>query len=87
MTKEIVNYFFTLKGWDDQPKEFYKKNGIAYARHCRPAKQLLDLCDGDLEKAKKELDNVAKWANENGLDYSIETVFKRFLFNKQHVSR
>ena len=34
---------------------------------------------GSIEKAKKAIDIVAKWAKSRGLDYAIETVFKKWL--------
>ena len=32
-----------------------------------------------MEKAKAAIDKVAEWANSRGLDYAIETVFKKWL--------
>jgi hypothetical protein len=34
---------------------------------------------GSVEKAKEAIDKVAKWATTRKLDYSIETVFKKWL--------
>jgi hypothetical protein len=34
---------------------------------------------GSIEKAKFAIDKVAEWANSRGLDYAIETVFKKWL--------
>ena len=62
----------------DQLKKSAKKKKIVYSRFTRPAKQLLDLA-GSIEKAKKAIDVVADWANSRGLDYAIETVFKKWL--------
>ena len=74
----VVDYYFELRGWANLPKEEYKKRDIIYGRFTRPAKQLLILCDGDLEKAKYLLDCLKRWAESKRLDWSIETVFKRW---------
>ncbi len=76
--QKIVNYFFKLKGWDDKSKEFYKKSKIVYSRYVRPAKELLYLCDSDLKEAGDCLRKVAVWAKTRQLDWSIETVFKKW---------
>lgn len=75
----VVNYFFATKGFTlEQIKEDAKKRKIIYSRFTRPAKQLIDL-SGSVAKAKEAIDKVAKWANSRNLDYSIETVFKKWL--------
>ena len=77
--QEIVNHYFYSKGLAlDQIKEDAKKKKIIYSRFTRPAKQLLELA-GSLDKAKKAIDKVAEWAKSRGLDYAIETVFKKWL--------
>jgi len=76
--QDVVNYFFQLKGWDNKGKDFYKKNKIIYARFTKPAKELLELCDKDLKEAKNCLDKIYKWASSRDLDWSIETVFKKW---------
>jgi len=69
--QEVVNHLFQLKGWD-------KSSNVIYARFTRPAKQLLELCAGDITSAKGKLEKIAKWAKLKNLDWSIETVFKRW---------
>ena len=59
-------------------KENAKKRKIIYSRFTKPAKQLLELA-GSLEKAREAMDKVANWAISRNLDYSIETVFKKWL--------
>jgi len=77
--RQIVTHFFKSKGLTlDELKENAKKKKIIYSRFTRPAKQLLELA-GSLEQAKKAIDKVAEWANSRGLDYAIETVFKKWL--------
>ena len=77
--QEIVNYYFFTKGLTlEQIKEDAKKKKIIYSRYTRPAKQLLELA-GSVKKAKEAILRVAEWAQSRGLDYSIETVFKKWL--------
>lgn len=76
--QNIVDYFFLLKKWDKLKKEDYAKRKIVYARYVKPAKELLELCDSDIEEAKLCLKRVADWANSRNLDWSIETVFKKW---------
>ena len=77
--RQVVTHFFQSKGLGLQElKENAKKRKIIYSRFTKPAKQLLELA-GSVEKAKKAIDTVAKWANTRKLDYAIETVFKKWL--------
>ena len=76
--QEIINHYFFTKGYTlDDIKESAKKKKIIYSRHTRPAKELLELA-GTVHKAKKAIDKVSAWANSRGLDYAIETVFKKW---------
>lgn len=77
--QNIIAYFFKSKGLSLQElKENAKKRKIIYSRFTKPAKQLLELA-GTIEKAKEAIDKVALWASSRKLDYSIETVFKKWL--------
>ncbi|MFA5207944.1 MAG: hypothetical protein WC428_04750 [Candidatus Paceibacterota bacterium] len=77
--QQIVNHFFYTKGLSlDEIKESAKKKKIIYSRFTRPGKELLDLA-GSVEKAKEAMTTVANWAKSRNLDYSIETVFKKWL--------
>jgi len=76
--EQLVNYFLELRGWANLPKEEYKKRNIIYGRFTRPAKHLLILTDQNLDRAKYLLDCVKRWAELKHLDWSIETVFKRW---------
>jgi len=76
--QEVVNYFFELKGWANKEKDFYAKNKIIYSRFVRPAKDLLELCEGDVASAKECLVKISTWAKSRDLDWSIETVFKKW---------
>lgn len=77
--QQVVNHYFATKGLSlEQVKEDAKKKKILYSRYTRPAKELLELA-GSVKKAQKAIDTVAAWANSRGLDYTIETVTKRWL--------
>jgi hypothetical protein len=77
--QKIVSHYFYTKGVSlEELKEDAKKKKIVYSRYVRPAKELIELA-GSVAKAKKAMTKVAKWANSRGLDYSIETVFKKWL--------
>ena len=76
--KELISYFFELKGWDNKGKDFYKENKIVYARFTRPAKDLLKQAKS-LEIAKDALDYIKDWAEERKLDWMIETAIRKYL--------
>ena len=76
--RDIVTHYFETKGVSlEELKRNARKQKIVYARFTRAAKQLLELA-GSAEKAKRALSIVAVWAKSNKLDYSIDTVFKRW---------
>ena len=77
--RQVITHFFQSKGLSLQElKENAKKRKIIYSRYTKPAKQLLELA-GSIEKGKEAIDTVANWANSRKLDYTIETVFKKWL--------
>ncbi len=77
--QQVVNHFFYTKGLTlDEIKESAKKKKIIYSRFTRPAKELIELA-GSVNKAKEAMTTVAEWAKSRNLDYSIETVFKKWL--------
>ncbi|MCX6721659.1 MAG: hypothetical protein NTY04_00480, partial [Candidatus Staskawiczbacteria bacterium] len=77
--RQLVTHFFMSKGLGLQElKENAKKRKIVYSRFTKPAKQLLELA-GSIEKAKEAINKVATWATSRKLDYTIETVFKKWL--------
>lgn len=77
--RQIVTHFFESKGLGLQElKNSAKKRKIIYSRYTKPAKQLLELA-GSITKAKEAIDKVATWASSRKLDYTIETVFKKWL--------
>ena len=77
--QNIIAHFFESKGVGLQElKNNAKKRKIIYSRFTKPAKQLLELA-GSIEEANKAIDKVSVWANTRKLDYTIETVFKKWL--------
>ncbi|MFH1401349.1 MAG: helix-hairpin-helix domain-containing protein [Parcubacteria group bacterium] len=77
--QQIITCFFETKGISlPQLKYGARKRKIIYSRFTKPAKQLLELA-GSVEMAKDAINKVAAWANSRNLDYSIETVFKKWL--------
>jgi hypothetical protein len=76
--QKLVDYFFELKGWANKEKNFYKQERIVYARYIRPAKELMSLCEENLDEAKMCLKKVSDWAQSRDLDWSIETIFKKW---------
>ncbi|MFA5013786.1 MAG: hypothetical protein WC520_04495, partial [Candidatus Paceibacterota bacterium] len=77
--QEVVNHYFATKGLSlDEVKENAKKRKIIYSRFTRPAKELIELA-GSTKEAKSAISIVADWAKSRNLDYTIETVFKKWL--------
>ena len=72
--RSVVDYFFELKGWD------YKgAQKSIYGKFTKSGKELLELCDGNVAEAKICLDKLSTWAKSRDLDWSIETVFKKWM--------
>lgn len=77
--QQVVNHYFSTKGLSlGQIKKDAKKKKILYSRYVRPARDLLVLA-GSVKKATEAISKVAEWAQSRKLDYTIETVFKRWL--------
>jgi len=77
--QQIITHYFKTKDVSlAELKRNAKKRRIIYSRFTKPAKQLLELA-GSVKKAKQAIDKVAEWAKSRGLDYAIETVFKKWL--------
>lgn len=77
--RQVITYYFKTKGLSlNELKQNARKRKIVYSRFTKPAKQLIELA-GSIDNAKKAMDKVAKWANSRKLDYTIETVFKKWL--------
>ncbi len=77
--RQVVTHYFKTKGVElDELKKSARKRKIVYSRYTKPAKDLLELA-GSVQKAKQAINIVAEWANSRDLDYTIETVFKKWL--------
>ncbi len=77
--RQIVTHYFETKDIDlKKLKNSARKKEIIYSRYTKPAKQLIELA-GNVDKAKKAITVVADWAKSRDLDYTIETVFKKWL--------
>jgi len=76
--KDVVNYFFELKGWANKEKSFYKENDVRYGHHARRAKELLELCEGNVSEAKECIRKMSEWASSKKLTWMIETIFKHW---------
>lgn len=77
--QQIITHFFKTKGVSlNQLKQSARQKKIIYSRFTKPAKQLIELA-GSVENAGEAIDKVAEWANSRKLDYSIETIFKKWL--------
>ena len=77
--RQIVTHFFEIKGVSlEELKRSARKRDIVYGRFAKSARELLDLA-GSVQKAKDAITKVAKWAQSRSLDYSLETVLKKWL--------
>jgi len=76
--RQVVTYFFETKGVNlEELKKSARKRQIVYSRFTLPAKQLIELA-GSVQDAKIAIKKVADWAISRKLDYTIETVFKKW---------
>lgn len=69
----IVHWFYSIKGWT-----YDKSQQITFRRFLRPAKDILDLTQQDIELAKQKIKFVGDWAEGRGLDWNLETVIKKW---------
>lgn len=70
----LVEYYFKLKGWDTKPK---KELNAVFPRYLKVAKQVLELTS--LEDAKAKMLRLKTWAENNELDWSFETMIKKWM--------
>lgn len=78
--QKLVLHFFQLKGWtyDSSQRSVFK-------RHLRAAKDLLELSNGSLDGALGRIQQVAYWADAKKLDWTIDTVIKKW-FDLDHLA-
>jgi hypothetical protein len=74
----LTDYYYELKGWTNQPKAYLRQNKISYSRNCKTARDILYLCSGGIDEAKGKVLRVCEWAKKNNLEWSLETIIKRF---------
>lgn len=80
--KEIVNYYYELRGWHKYPKEFWQdhKNDAKYnyVRNMRDAKMLYSFLDKNLSVVVSRLYDESKRSKEfSDYDWRISTITKR----------
>lgn len=77
--QKVVNHYFYTRGLSlDEIKESARKKKIIYGRYTRAAKEILELA-GSVDKARQAITRVAEWAKSRNLEYSLETVAKKWL--------
>ena len=77
--RQVVTHFFETKGVSlEQLKRNARKRNIVYGRFAKSARELLDLT-GFVQGAKDAITKVSEWARTRDLDYSLETVLKKWL--------
>ncbi len=77
--RQIVTHFFETKGVPlGILKRSARKRDIIYGRYAKAARELFELA-GSVSRAKEAITKVAQWAKTRDLDYSLETVLKKWL--------
>lgn len=69
---ELVHFFFEKKGW-----AYTKDKASIFRRFLRTAKDIISIAS--LEEAKDKVSKVAKWADERDLDWTLDTVIKKWM--------
>ena len=76
--RQIVTYYFITKGISlTELKRKAKAESIVYGKYAKSARELL-LIAGSLKKAESAIKKVAEWASSRNLDYTLDTVIKRW---------
>jgi hypothetical protein len=71
----IVDFFYKVNNW---PLPVNPAEQKLYRRWLRPAKELLELCEGNIDEAKTCIKKVGEWATSRQLSWGIETIFKQW---------
>lgn len=78
--EELIEFYFSLKNWPEWPNPFYKENNIKFGRFLKPARNLLELFDGDIFRTQLFLIKVAEKANRECLEeWGLEFALDKFL--------
>ena len=72
----LIAHYWDVKGKDFDEKKDAQK---AIRRFVKSARSLLIISGNDIEKAKENLTVVGEWANNRGLEWTIETVLKKYI--------
>jgi hypothetical protein len=70
----VVSAFKLCRGVELNDREWDRDN---YSRASKSAKELLAIFNSDQERAAQCVEAIAKWAEKNKLDWTIETAVKR----------
>lgn len=76
--KEIVNTYYQMNDLDKKSPLFYKGR-YGYGKLAKEAKNLLEVCGGNLEDALWCLDKMKYKAEKGDYDWSISTCLKHDL--------
>jgi hypothetical protein len=71
----IVDFFYKVNNW---PLPVSPAEQKLYRRWLRPAKELFELCEGNIDEAKTCIKKVGEWAVSRKLSWGIETIFKKW---------
>lgn len=69
----LIERFFHMKGVTEPVPS------IVFSRYTRVAKQIIELCDGDLQRGVDILGKLKAWAEERNLEWGLDTVVKRWM--------
>lgn len=74
---ELIEFFFELKKWP--------MNYLIAKRFLRPAMEIYKAANLNIPFAKEKIRTLALWADSKKLDWSLETVLKRWLADNSIV--
>jgi phage replication O-like protein O len=69
--QKLVLEFYRLKGW-----VYNESTKAVFARHVKPAKDILELCT--LDQAIEKVGKLAHWADVKQLDWSLNTILSKW---------
>ena len=73
---EIVNIYYSMRGWDKKPKSFFKKKERGYGKLAYEAKKLYEVLDKNLDDCIWSLDRMKYLAEKGKFNWSISTCLK-----------
>lgn len=78
---QIIREYLTLK--KTPYVEGNRAMGVLYRRLLRPAKEIYNAADHDIDVALRKIHEVNGWADSTRLSWSLETVIKRWFENNE----